>query len=96
MRRSWSIGSASQRRGSGCYDFKVGISRAEKTLLVSVGARIRRQRQELGISQAVLAAKAGVHTNVIGRTERGTYNPTVLTLNAIAGALNTPIVGLLK
>jgi hypothetical protein len=40
--------------------------------------------------------EAGVHPNVIGRLERGIYNPTVLTLDAIAAALNTSIVDLLR
>jgi transcriptional regulator with XRE-family HTH domain len=70
--------------------------RAEKAILAGIGAEIRRRRVAMGISQVVLAAKAGVHTNVIGRTERGTYNPTVLTLHAIAAALNTSMVDLLR
>jgi transcriptional regulator with XRE-family HTH domain len=39
----------------------------------------------------MLAHRAQVHTNVIGRIERGSYNPTVLTLGAIAAALNTSL-----
>jgi DNA-binding XRE family transcriptional regulator len=44
----------------------------------------------------MLAAKAGVHANVIGRTERGKYNPTIVVADAIAAALNTSTVGLLR
>jgi transcriptional regulator with XRE-family HTH domain len=40
------------------------------------------------ISQESLAGLAGVHTNVVGRLERGEYNPTVLVLQAIAQKLN--------
>jgi transcriptional regulator with XRE-family HTH domain len=40
------------------------------------------------LSQEVLAHQAGVHPNVVGRLERGTYNPTVLTLQAIATKLD--------
>jgi transcriptional regulator with XRE-family HTH domain len=47
------------------------------------------------MSQAALAAKAGIHANVIGRTERGIHNPSILTLDAIAAALDTPLVRLL-
>ena len=43
----------------------------------------------------MLAHRAQVHTNVIGRIERGRYNPTVLTLGAIAAALNTSLVEIL-
>ena len=61
-----------------------------------IGTEVRRCRQMLDRSQAALAAKAGVHPNVVGRIERGTYNPTVMTLEAIAGALDTSIVELLR
>jgi hypothetical protein len=33
---------------------------------------------------------------VIGRTERGIYNPSVMTLDAIAAGLDTSIVHLLR
>jgi transcriptional regulator with XRE-family HTH domain len=66
------------------------------TVLVRIGAEVRRRRQSLGISQAALAMKAGVHHNVVGRTERGKYNPSVMTLDAIAAALNTSMVDLLR
>jgi transcriptional regulator with XRE-family HTH domain len=73
------------------------LSRSKaNALLTGIGAEIRRRRQKQGISQAVLAAKAGVHHNVVGRTERGKYNPSVMTLDAIAAALNTSMVDLLR
>jgi transcriptional regulator with XRE-family HTH domain len=72
-------------------------SRADgNTALIRIGTEIRRRRQQLGISQSLLANKAGVHINVVGRTERGKYNPTVMTLDAIAAALNTSMVDLLR
>ena len=67
-----------------------------KALLAQMGKEVRRLRLKLGLSQAALAAKAGLHGNVVGRTERGTYNPSVLTLHSIAGALHTSIVHLLR
>jgi len=66
------------------------------TTLIRIGTEIRRRRQKLGISQGRLATQAGVHVNVVGRTERGIYNPTVMTLDAIAAALNTSMVDLLR
>ncbi len=36
-----------------------------------------------------------MHSNVIGRLERGTYNPTVIILCGIAAALNTSLPELL-
>jgi transcriptional regulator with XRE-family HTH domain len=64
--------------------------------LVRIGTEIRRRRETLDRTQAALAATAGVHANVVGRIERGSYNPTVMTLEAIAAALNTSIVDLLR
>jgi transcriptional regulator with XRE-family HTH domain len=73
------------------------VSRSDaKRLLTGIGSEIRHRRQKLGISQDVLATKAGVHCNVVGRTERGIYNPSVVTLDAIAAALNTSMVDLLR
>jgi hypothetical protein len=42
------------------------------------------------------ATKAGVHCNVVGREERGIYNPSAMTLDAIATALHTSMVELLR
>jgi transcriptional regulator with XRE-family HTH domain len=66
-----------------------------KTVLKALGAEVRRRRESLGLSQARLAEIAQVHANVVGRLERGAYNPTVLTLGAIAAALNTSLVEIL-
>jgi DNA-binding XRE family transcriptional regulator len=41
-----------------------------------------------------LALQAGIHPNVVGRLERGIYNPTVLILFAIAMKLNTSLAEL--
>jgi len=41
-----------------------------------------------------LALQAGVHPNVVGRIERGIYNPSVLVLNAIATKLNASVLEL--
>jgi Helix-turn-helix len=37
----------------------------------------------------------GVHPNVVGRVERGEYNPTIMKLTAIARALHMPVRELL-
>lgn len=55
--------------------------------LSTLGRRVRTRRKRLSLSQTTLARRAGVHPNVVGRLERGIYNPTVLKLLAIAGAL---------
>jgi transcriptional regulator with XRE-family HTH domain len=57
---------------------------------------MKRRRQSLELTQIKLAAKAGVHPNVIGRLERGAYNPSVLVLWSIAKALNASMFDLLR
>jgi transcriptional regulator with XRE-family HTH domain len=66
-----------------------------KNILKALGTDVRRRRQLLDLSQARLAQLAHVHVNVIGRLERGTYNPTVTVLCQIAAALGTSLIGLL-
>jgi transcriptional regulator with XRE-family HTH domain len=57
---------------------------ATKHILKALGEEIRHRRKPSGMSQEALAHGAGLHRNVIGRLERGTYNPTVMTLLSIA------------
>jgi len=61
---------------------------ATKHFLKSLGEEVRQRRDSLTLSQEALAHGAGLHRNVIGRLERGTYNPTVMTLLAIVGELD--------
>ena len=51
----------------------------------------RERRKKLRLSQEALAHEAGVHRNIIGRLERGIYNPSVLTLLSIAHRLEVRI-----
>lgn len=69
------------------------VARA-RTILRSLGEEIRERRKLRNLSQEALAHQAGVHPNVVGRLERGIYNPTVLILLAIAMKLNTTLVDL--
>jgi len=62
-----------------------------KGLLRNLGDEIRERRKQRRLTQAELAFRAGLHENVVGRLERGIYNPTVLTLHAIAVKLDTPL-----
>ena len=59
--------------------------------LSTLGGRVRARRERLSLTQTTLAQRAGVHPNVVGRLERGIYNPSVLKLLAIAGALRMPL-----
>ena len=64
------------------------------TILRSLGDEVRERRKQRNLSQEALADQAGVHANVVGRLERGSYNITVLTLLAIAMKLNTSVLEL--
>lgn len=65
-----------------------------RSILRSLGEEVRERRKQRNLSQEALAHQAGVHTNVVGRLERGIYNPTVLILLAIAMKLNTSLLEL--
>ncbi len=65
-----------------------------RTVLRSLGEEVRERRKQRNLSQEALAHQAGVHPNVVGRLERGSYNITVLTLLAIAVKLNTSVLEL--
>jgi len=58
-----------------------------KSLLRCLGQELRERRREMNLTQEALADQAGVHPNVIGRIERGVYNPSVLVLFAITTKL---------
>ena len=67
-----------------------------RSILRSLGQEIRELRAHKKLSQESLAGLAGVHTNVVGRLERGTYNPTVLILSALATKLGVSLADLFK
>ena len=58
-------------------------------ILRPLGKGIRARREAHKMTQEALAEAADVHVNVVGRLERGTYNPSVLRLQSIARALGT-------
>ena len=65
-----------------------------RSVLRGLGKEIRERRKRRNLTQEALAFDAGVHPNVVGRIERGIYNPSVLVLNAIATKLNTSVLEL--
>lgn len=59
------------------------------------GQRLRRLRQEKGLSQQELAAKSGISRVTIARIELGEQSPRYETIVALAKGLNIPIERLL-
>ncbi len=55
-----------------------------------IGARIRRRRKELGLSQAALATAARINQGYLSQIERSLANPRGPTIDALAVALDTP------
>ena len=65
-----------------------------RSILRGLGEEVRERRKQRNLSQEALALQAGIHPNVVGRLERGIYNPSVMVLYAIAVKLNTSLVDL--
>ena len=65
-----------------------------RSILLGLGREVRALRTQKKLSQEALADMAGIHTNVVGRLERGKHNPTVDTLCRIAGQLNVTLADL--
>lgn len=59
------------------------------SMLVALGATIRRNRVEQGISQEQLALIAGLDRSYVGDVERGDNSCSVMALAKIAAALET-------
>ena len=55
------------------------------------GLAIKQRRQEIGISQEVLAERAGLHRTYIGDIERGARNLSLENIEKIAKALQISI-----
>lgn len=60
------------------------------------GIRVRELRIAQGLSQEVLAQKAGLHRTYIGGIERGERNVSLINIEKIASALNLSIVDIIE
>lgn len=67
-----------------------------KTLLKTLGSRVRTLRERKGWSQEELARRAERHFTYVGRIERGEQNVTVEVLHELAEALGTTAADLLS
>jgi XRE family aerobic/anaerobic benzoate catabolism transcriptional regulator len=65
-----------------------------RELLNAVGQRLRRRRQELGLTQADLARRADVSTRFLVELEKGEGNISLLRLAGVAAALALPLAEL--
>jgi transcriptional regulator with XRE-family HTH domain len=68
----------------------------EKVLLQKIGKRVRKIREEKGMSQIELAAAIEYEKSNMSRLESGGTNPTIATLYKIATALGVSLSELVK
>lgn len=61
-----------------------------------LATRLRRLRAQQAMTQAEAAEKAGLHAVYVARVERGTANPTVASLVALAHAYGVSFGALFK
>lgn len=66
------------------------------TILKIISFNIRKERIKQGLTQELLAEKAGLHPNYIGLLERQQRNVSILSLEKIAKVLNISVIDLLK
>ncbi|WP_313631849.1 helix-turn-helix domain-containing protein [Massilia timonae] len=60
------------------------------------GVTLRRAREELGLSQELLAEKAGLHRTYIGQVERGERNISVDSMERLADAVGLQLWEMLQ
>lgn len=60
------------------------------------GNRVREERIKIGLSQEVLASRAGVHRTYVGMIERAEKNITLGNIVKIAKGLNVSVGDLMK
>lgn len=65
-------------------------------ILKTIGLNFRIERTRLGLSQERFAEIAGVHTNYIGKVERGEQNLTIKKIVDLANSLDIPIENILN
>ena len=68
----------------------------DSKILKQFGLRVKEIRKEKGLSQEELADKADLHRTYIGMIERAEKNITLINIEKIALALDTPIIELFK
>ncbi|MEJ2168006.1 MAG: helix-turn-helix domain-containing protein [Desulfobacterales bacterium] len=68
----------------------------QKEMLERIGARIRSERNNLGLSLEALAKKVGISKMTLQRIETGSTSPSIVVLTDISFHLKQPIETLIK
>ncbi|HWK43402.1 MAG TPA: XRE family transcriptional regulator [Stellaceae bacterium] len=69
--------------------------RDNRTLEQAIGAQVRQLRKRLDLTATDLAGAADISAGMLSKIENGQISPSLATLQALAGALNTPLTALL-
>lgn len=77
-----------------CFTMKLNIK--EEKYCKEIGLRIKKLRQEAGLTQEELAEMIQVHNTYIGKIERGHIIPSLKLLIAIANKLNVNLIYLFQ
>ncbi|MFL5386506.1 MAG: helix-turn-helix domain-containing protein [Longimicrobiaceae bacterium] len=64
------------------------MKRTKEQILKAFGATLRTYRQQAGLSQEKLAAKAGLDRTYVGGAERGERNVALINIVRLAEAIN--------
>jgi transcriptional regulator with XRE-family HTH domain len=70
------------------------LSTLEDEVSLRTGRAIKQQRQALGLSLRMLAARSGISSSMISDVERGAKSPTVITVVRLAQALGVSAASL--
>lgn len=62
----------------------------------NLGQNLRKKREELGLSQEQLGEQIDLHRTYIGALERGERNPTLKSVQHLAGLLDVDALELLR
>ena len=68
---------------------------AARALAVGLGERLRRRREDLGLTQAQVAEAVGLEPDTVGRLERGERLPSMTTLLRLSSTVRLSLAALL-
>jgi XRE family transcriptional regulator, aerobic/anaerobic benzoate catabolism transcriptional regulator len=68
-----------------------GTRPADEAYLMTVGHRVRSERQRLALSRRALAEESGVSERYLAELERGAGNASLLVLRQVAKALHVRV-----
>jgi len=70
--------------------------RAKADIRDRFGFALKTRREELGLTQEDLAARAGIHRTYLSDVERGSRNICLLNIERVAKALSLPLSELFR